>query len=734
MENDRLYIKGKVRHFIFESDSGYKVGIIRIKETNDQEMDDFVGKTVTFNGTFANLNLNDNYIFYGNLVYTDKYGYQYKVVDYEHQEVVGKDAVIEFLTSDLVKGCGKQTAQKIVDTLGDDAILKIKEDYHCLLVIPKLTEAKALKIYDSIVAFQNTDDLIIKLREYGFIMSDILNIINKYGDKSLNLVEQNPYALTDIIDFNELDKIYINMGIPNSLTRLKACLLETFKRLEINNGDTYFYYEELLDGLKRFFNLIPEVDEIDEIIEDFLMMGEVVKEEQRYYLAKTYDMEATIAKRLFEINSRYIKDSTTLDEELIKLEEKINVTYNDDQKNAIKNALKNRVTIITGGPGTGKTTIIKAITELYKKINNIGPKDIANEIALLAPTGRAAKKLAESTGLGASTIHRYLKWNKENDEFQINEFNKNYHKLIIVDETSMIDTFLFYSLLQGITTNIQLILVGDAFQLPSVGPGLILNDMINSDLFTFCPLNIIYRQSNNSYIPYLAKEIKNKDISEDFMAKKDDYNFLSVPTENIKNTIKKICEMSISKGLTDKDIQVLIPMYKGQAGIDNINVILQELFNPKSDNKKEIKSGDLIYRVGDKVLQLVNDPDNSVFNGDIGYISNIAVVDKTKKTECLIIDFDGNKVTYKKEDLIKIKHAYAMTIHKSQGSEFPHVIMPICKSYYRMLYNKLIYTGVSRAKKSLVILGEEQAFLMGINNDYSSNRKTTLTKKLLNNI
>ena len=367
-------------------------------------------------------------------------------------------------------------------------------------------------------------------------------------------------------------------------------------------------------------------------------------------------------------------------------------------------------------------------------MNKIEEKNIGEAIALLAPTGRAAKKLSESTGLNASTIHRYLKWNKDSNEFQVNEFNKNYQRLIIIDEMSMVDMNLFCYLLKGITSNIQLVLVGDSSQLPSVGAGQVLNDIIASEVFTNCKLNYIYRQSNNSYIPILANEIKNKSLSPDFIEKKDDYNFFSASGQMIRDTITRICQMYITKGLTDRDIQVLAPMYKGLNGIDNINVLLRNLFNPSSSDKKEIRIGEVIYRVGDKVLQLVNDPDKGVYNGDIGYIDSIDTIKIPRESTVIKINFDNNSVLYKKEDMFYVKHAYAISIHKSQGSEFSYVILPICNSYRKMLYNKLIYTGVSRAKKTLVIIGEEEAFKMAIDNDYATNRKTTLKLRILNNI
>lgn len=728
------YIKGKIKHLIFESTSGYKVGLIRVKETNDPEMEDFINKSVTFTGYFADLTMDDVYVLEGSLVYTEKYGYQYKVENYHYQEVEGKDAVIEFLASPLVKGCGEKTACDIVDTLGEDALKKIKESYTNLLLVPKMTEKKALKIYDSIMKYRQTDEMIVELKNLGFTINEALSIINKYGDETISIVKSNPYCLNELIDFNKLDKVYLNIGGFDDETRIKACLVETIKRLEMADGDTYFSLEEILDGLKRFFSLLPDTSITEKVVDELSVNNDIIVDKDKYYLKTTYEMEYDIAKNLSLINNIPPVEIKEFDTEIIKLQESIDVTYNKEQLLAIKKALENRISIITGGPGTGKTTIIKAITKLYIKIHNLRPDEISSQIALLAPTGRAAKKLAESTGLPASTIHRYLKWNKEANDFQINELNKNFHRLVIVDETSMIDTHLFDALLKGICTNIQLILVGDANQLPSVGPGLILSDLINSAIFTFTPLETIYRQSNNSYIPYLAQEIKNKNLSNDYLTKKDDYNFLNATGSNIRELIKMICERSIKKGLTDKDIQILAPMYKGENGIDHLNEILRDLFNPPDTKKKEIKVGEVTYRVGDKVLQLTNDPNNGVFNGDIGYIKDIVTITVPKKQEAIVIDFDGNKIDYKKEDMNMVKHAYAISIHKSQGSEFPHVIMPITKSYYKMLYNKLIYTGVSRAKKSLVLIGEPYALIMAVNNDYSNQRKTTLKERLLNNI
>lgn len=725
------YIRGKVRVIIYEAESNYKVGVLKVKETNDKGLEEFLGKSLHFTGYFGTLQVGDNYEMEGNLIYKEKYGYQYNVTDYKKMEVTGYEAVIEFLTSDLIKGCGEATAKRIVDTLGNDAIKKIKEDKSILMTVPKMSEKKALKIYSSIMSNSSVDDDLIKLKEMGFSINEALNIINKFQKNALSIAKTNPYALKEIIDFKKLDNIYLSGENPDETLRVKNCVLETIRLLEIRNGDTYFYLEEIRDGLKTYFNIV-DVDYLEEVINSLESNKDIYREEKRIYLNSTYSMEVEIAKKLNYINSLPItgKNISMIDTEIEKLEEKLDVTYDTEQKTAIKRSLENRISIITGGPGTGKTTIIKAITSLYMKMYNLSPSNVNSYIALLAPTGRASKRLSEATNLGASTIHKYLKWNKDMNEFQVDEFNQNYQRLIIIDEVSMIDTNLMYHLLLGLTNTIQIILVGDKDQLPSVGCGLVLKDLIDSDLFNFCPLETIHRQSENSYIPYLAKEIKNKDITSDFLSKKDDYNFLRVDNSKVLESISRVCELSIKRGHTDKDIQVLAPIYKGINGIDNLNNHLRDLFNPKSDKKREIKIGDITFRVGDKVLQLVNDPERGIYNGDIGYIDSIVSVNNTK-TLNVNIDFDGNLVSLTTGEMINVRLAYAISIHKAQGSEFVNVIMPVCSSYYKMLYNKLIYTGVSRAKKSLMLVGNVEAFLMGVNNNYSMDRKTSLKDQLL---
>lgn len=723
-------IIGNIRSKIFTSESGFFVGTFKVKEVNDKELEDLIHKTITITGLIIDANEDDTYTLTGNYQKHDRYGFQFQFQEIEKIMPEGKDAVVEFLASSLIKGCGLKTAKAIVETLGEKALDLIKENQENLMLVPNMTPKKASNIYLSVLSYSQIDDTLIILKSKGFSIPEATKIVKCYQDKTLVFLEENIYYFKDFVSFDKLDKIFLMEHSSTDEIRIKECILESMNRLSNSTGNIYYSREEILDALRGMFKIF--IDEKD--LEDILILLEekdrIVMEEDDIYLSEFYEMEVSIAHSLKRMMSYPQKNIRNIKDKLNFLEDLLGVKYNKDQKAAIEQAITNPVSIISGGPGTGKTTIVNAITKLYIEIYKLSPIDVLSSIALLAPTGRAAKKLSTSTNLPAMTIHRYLKWNKDTNDFAVNEHNKNHHRLIIVDETSMIDTHLFYSLLNGIQESSQIVFVGDTFQLPSVGAGLILNDLVESELFPYISLEMIYRQSENSYIPILAREIKEKNISEEFKEKKDDYNFIHCESRNLKEMLRKIVLRSLEKGLKADDVQILAPMYKGENGIDNLNLLLQEIFNPKDSKKKEILYYDVLYREHDKVLQLSNNPDCNVYNGDIGYIESIKEIAVPKKHLEMVIDFDGNRVIYGREDLNFIKHAYAITIHKSQGSEFPHVILPISKNYYKMLYNKLIYTGVSRAKKSLTMIGEEQAFEMSILNDYSSNRKTSLKTRL----
>ena len=576
--------------------------------------------------------------------------------------------------------------------------------------------------------------MIVYLTELGFVMKDALRIYNTYKSNTMEVIEHNIYSIIDDIDeinFIKVDAIARKLdNTIDSIERIKACIYYIMNDITFKSGDIYLSIEDIHDSVVKYLKFDIDYDYFKELIDELVGELKVHISDDKYYLEDLYEASNNIVYKINYLNNKEKTKYKNLIGKINELEELNGIKYNDKQILAITKALENNLLIITGGPGTGKTSIIKAIVELYKELNNYKDKDLINNIALLAPTGRASKRLSESTNLPASTIHRFLKWNRENNTFNVNEYNPDFSHLVIIDEVSMIDVSLFDSLLKGLTNNIKLVLVGDHNQLPSVGPGLLLKDLIESEVVDTVHLDILYRQKENSYIPILANEIRTDNLG-DFTSTKDDYTFLPCSGSNIINNLNKICKQIIDKGYDYKKFQVMAPMYAGVNGIDNLNKQLQSIFNPPEKNKKEIKYGDIVYRENDKVLQLVNDPDNNVFNGDIGVIDSIktGVQTKSGKTE-VTIDYDGNLVSYQLKDLGNIKHGFIISIHKAQGSEFELVVMPICHSYRRMLYKKLIYTGITRAKKKLIIIGEPQAFIDSVSSNYEQKRKSDMIDKL----
>ena len=420
------------------------------------------------------------------------------------------------------------------------------------------------------------------------------------------------------------------------------------------------------------------------------------------------------------------------------LEERIGVHYAPTQKEAIQTALMSPLLLLTGGPGTGKTTVIKGIVELYAELHgcSLDPKDYKKEepfpFLLCAPTGRAAKRMTESTGLPAMTIHRLLGWNGSAG-FDHDEENPLAGKILIVDESSMVDILLANRLFKALPENIQVILVGDEDQLPSVGPGQVLKDLLRSEVIPTIRLTDIYRQAEGSSIIELAHEIKKGRLPDNVVKQQADRSFIQCRSAQVANVVEKVVLNAIKKGFTPRDIQVLAPMYKGPAGIDRLNSVLQEVLNGNPNGtRKELAFGDTKYRVGDKVLQLVNQPENHVFNGDMGEVVSVFYAkENTEKQDMLVVSYDGIEVTYTRQDLNQITLAYSCSVHKSQGSEFPIVILPIVKSYYRMLQRNLIYTAITRSKRFLIICGEEEAFRQGIIRADEQTRQTTLADKLM---
>ena len=728
------YIKGNFKQSIFSSEKGYIIGLFKIKETNIEEMKDKVNRTVTFTGYFHELNTDDTYLFFGDPRQHPKYGLQFNVSSYERVKPEGKDAVIEFLSSDLFKGIGKNQAKAIVDTLGENALEEILIDKSCLNLVPKLSEKKANKIYSTLNKYENSHQTIVSLTEIGFSMKDSMIIYNKYKEMSLDVIKNNIYKLP--YDLNEISFLKVDAISPKldydkrDKRRIKATIIYVMNNLIYQNGDTFLSKEIITRGVNNYLGTEIDAEDYNIYFEELEEENKIKIDAEGYYLREIWDAENNIIDKLYILASKENKKQNITN--IIQTEEKENnITYNNKQKEAITKAINNNILIITGGPGTGKTTIIKAITNIYQNINNLSKEELIKDLALLAPTGRASKRMSESTLLPASTIHRFLKWDKEADEFMVNEYNKDKSKLIIVDEVSMIDINLFDSLLKGLTTNIKLILVGDYNQLPSVGPGQILKDLIESDVIDVVHLDTLYRQDENSYIPYLAEEIKEGELSESFLETKSDYTFLECKSDTIRTNLKKLSAQIIKKGYDYKRVQLLAPMYKGINGIDNLNKDLQEIFNPEDKTKRQIKYGDTIFRENDKILQLVNQPDDNVFNGDIGVIKYIKYGNTSKSGgNELYIDFDNNLVKYTSKDFANIKHGFIISIHKSQGSEFELIMMPICMDYNRMLYRKLIYTAVTRAKRKLILIGDPMAFSKSVYNTNEYKRNTKLLEKI----
>lgn len=741
------FIKGKHLVTIFHNEQNlYTVMRVRVEETNDESYED---KEAVITGYFPRVHEQETYIFYGEMKEHPRFGMQFHTTHFRKDMPQSKQGVINYLAGEMFKGIGKKTAEKIVETLGENAITKILNQPSLLDSIPKLPPERAKLLYDTLMEHQGLEQIMVALNQFGFGPQISMKIYQAYKDQTLEIIQKNPYKLVEDVEgigFGRADELGHQLGLTGSHPdRIKAGLYYTLETESIQNGHVFLDAGQLLESVQSLLGENKaDMVEFSHISAELIKLaeeGKIIVEEQRVYLPSLYFSEkgiVTHVKRLMaqtEYSEQFPESEFLL--ALGELEERIGVQYAPTQKEAIQTALMSPMLILTGGPGTGKTTVIKGIVELYSELHGCSldsrsyKKEEPFPFLLAAPTGRAAKRMAESTGLPAVTIHRLLGWNGSGG-FNHDEDNPLEGKILIVDETSMVDVWMANQLFKALPEHIQVIFVGDEDQLPSVGPGQVLKDMLRSNGLPTVRLTDIYRQAEGSSIIELAHDIKQGKLPTGISLQQKDRSFIKCSTNQIANAVEKVVLNAKKKGFTAKDIQVLAPMYRGPAGVDRLNALLQEIFNPNPDGtRKELQFGEVKYRIGDKVLQLVNQPEANVFNGDIGEVVSIFYAkENVEKQDMVIVSFDGIEVTYTRQDLNQLTLAYCCSVHKAQGSEFPIVILPIVKSYYRMLRRNLIYTAITRSKQFLILCGEEEALRIGVERTDDQARNTTLSDKL----
>ncbi len=715
---DEIILKAKLLFTVFRNDSnGYTVAKFVTYDTNEEDF--------TATGYFGELYEDVVYKLLGDYVEHPRYGMQFQVKQYEKMMPNDENSLVRFFSSSLFPGIGKQTAQAIVDALGENAVELIKENHDILKDIPVLNERKRKSIIEGIMEHDDLDDSIVFFSRMGISVKTIMKFEAIYGENAVNVVKENPYRLIEDIEgigFKTADKIAKTLNFTDDHPyRIKAAVLAMILDICMQSGDTYLSKETLH---QRFYKTFDHSIDLDTYLDTLEMERNIIMEDDRIYHHTQYDAQNGIAMFLSEFPKVREENQSFDENDLVMLENKFHISYEQNQRKAITDFFNESFLILTGGPGTGKTTIVKGILELYK---HYFPNDT---IALCAPTGRAAKRLSQLCDAKACTIHSLLKWDLETNTFLVNKEEPIDADLLIIDEFSMVDQWLFYNLLSASGKIKKILVIGDEDQLPSVGCGSVLRDLIESDCFPIVRLNKIFRQSEGSDVITLAHQIREGNA--DILENGKDVAFFECANYEVKDLVVSIVANALEKGYDAKDIQVLAPMYGGVAGIDALNNALQKMMNPADEYKKELKSGYRLFREHDKILQLKNQPDDDVFNGDIGEIIEIQhAADNVLQKNCILADFDGVEVEYSGEQIYNITHAYATSIHKAQGSEYAIVIMPIVSDYRYMLQKRLLYTGVTRARNSLVLLGEKEVFLKALHIEERHVRKSTLKEKII---
>ena len=732
-----MALTGTIEDIVYRNDeNGYTVARL--------EKDDSI---VTVVGKFIDVQV-------GSLVTLDgkyektKYGIQYRFDSYEISMPKSLSGIEKYLGSGLIRGVGPITAKKIVEHFGKDTLDVLEYTPQKLSEVSGISAKKATEIGFSFKEHREVQNTIMFLQNFNITTNMALKIYNVYHEKTTDIVKNNPYKLVEDIDgigFATADKIAQNAGLPkDSLFRLRAGLIYVLKTSCEKNGNTYLPKNMLLEQAADALELSLQEQEakfteaFDSLCLDRTAVTTWVDNTEIVMLSKYYYYENSIAQKLIWLANCQNEEEFDVNEEIANFEQRNHITFHEEQKKAIIGAINNGVFVITGGPGTGKTTIIKCILEILTSQQKT--------VSLVAPTGRAAKRMSDSTGHEAKTIHRLLEVNviQSNESYFVhNESNPLKTNAVIVDEVSMVDAALMSSLLKAMPRDCKLILVGDKDQLPSVGAGNVLADILQSGVISYCMLTKIFRQNEKSLIitnAHLINEgkmplIDNTSMDFFFDSKND--------PEVIKDTILDLVTSRLPKflGVDPQSIQVLAPLKAGVCGIENLNKVLQERINPPSPNKRQVEFGHTIFREGDKIMQMSNNYDlewkkhgrfadetgKGVFNGDIGFISTI-----DPNTSEVIVEFeDGRICLYTRPDLIDLSLSYAITIHKSQGSEFDTIVIPAIAGPSIILTRNLIYTAVTRAKKMVVIVGEKQYLKRMVSNKYTATRFTLLKRLLI---
>ena len=730
-------IKGYVDHFLYYNESN-TYGVLEL----DTEDDD-----VICTGRFPGLTEGETIEVSGEWVDHPTYGVQLKVLNYEIIEPTDILDMERYLASGAIKGIGPSTAKKIIKHFGEDTFRIIEEEPERLSEIKGITERKAISIATQMSERHELRNVVMFLQKYGISNSMAIKLYDEYGSQIKSIILNNPYKLArevNGIGFKRADEIAAKTGVKlDSEFRIQCGIIHCLKEAS-TDGHTYLPREELIRSAYELLGVCES--DIERQLDELKIERQLieVKSEDRLniYLSEYYQIEKNCAVKLLTL-TRYSDriSASELDREIKSIESELDIELHDLQREAVVKALSEGLFILTGGPGTGKTTTIKSIISGLERRNL--------RFVLAAPTGRAAKRMSETTGYEASTIHRLLSIKHNPEEradayFEMNEDNPLDVDAVIIDEASMVDIFLFNSLLKAISPGCKLIIVGDSNQLPSVGPGQVLKDMLDSGVCPNVELKYIFRQSNESHIVTYAHMINNGEQI-DFTTKYEDFFLLKRDNyEEIRQALLYLICEKLPKhfNTSPMQIQVLTPMKKGALGVWELNRILQEYINPPSDKKVELEYGENIFRVGDKVMQTKNNYDmewdimstygisaqrgKGVFNGDIGIIDHI-----NKPSRLIRITFDdGREAEYSYETLEELELAYAITIHKSQGSEYPVVIMPLLGGPRSLLYRNLLYTGVTRAKDCVVILGSENTVKEMIRCENENRRYTGLAARI----